>query len=89
MAKTKFLTKCDILADFWVGYKGDEDYEDFISYNDLGLPLAYAISTGIVEKTKKAKTFVEETWDVFLAGFSLKDRGYKSLDDIIAIYEDE
>jgi hypothetical protein len=87
MAKTKFSIKCDILAEFWVAYKGDENYEDFISYNDLGLPLAYAISTDIVERTRKAKTFVEETWDVFLGVHGLEDEGYESLDDILPIDE--
>ena len=88
MAKTKFKHKCDILADLWVAYKGDEEFEDFISYNDLGLPLAYAISTEIVEKTDKAKNFVNETFDVLLESLGLEDEGYTSLDDIIPLDEE-
>ena len=88
MAKTKFKAKCDILADLWVGYKGDPEFEDFIHYNDLGLPLAYSISTDIVEKTPKAKIFVEETFDVLLASLGLDDDGYTSLDEILG-FEDE
>lgn len=88
MAKTKFKTKCDILADLWVGYKGDPEFQDFISYNDLGLPLAYAISTGIVEKTVKAKVFVGETFELLLASLGLEDEGYESLDDVLG-FEDE
>lgn len=88
MAKTKFKAKCDILADFWVAYKGDEDFENFISYNDLGLPLAYSISTGIVEKTDKAKNFVNETFDVLLESLGLDDEGYISLDELIPLDEE-
>lgn len=80
---TPFTTRCDILAELWIGYKSDSEFQDFIRYNDLGLPLAYAISTGIVEASAMSETFINESFDLFLAGYDLSDDGYESLDDII------
>lgn len=83
MSKTKFKNKCDILAELWVNYKNDEEFEEFITYNDLGLPLAYAISTNIVEKTDRAKLFINETFEVLLSGLGVEDEGFETLDDIL------
>jgi hypothetical protein len=80
---TKFKAKCDILADLWLNYRYDEEFVDFIEYNDLGLPLAYALSEGIVEKTPLAKTFVEETFDLLLAGLGIEDEGYTLFDEML------
>lgn len=82
---TPFTNRCDILSELWVAYKGDPEFEDFISYNDLGLPLAYAISTDIVKTSPKAEMFVNETWEVFLSGLDIKDEGFDSLDDILGL----
>lgn len=81
--KTKFKHKCDILADVWLNYRNDEEFVDFIEYNDLGLPLAYALSEGIVEKTALAKTFINESFDLLLAGLGVDDEGYIILDDML------
>jgi hypothetical protein len=81
---TKFKHKCNILADIWLNYRSDAELDDFIEYNDLGLPLAYAIAEGIVESTPLAKTFVEETFDLLLSGLDMEeDTGFKNLDEIL------
>ena len=81
---TKFRNKCEILADLWLNYRYDEQFTDFIAYNDLGLPLAYAIDAGIVEKTALAKTFVNEAFALLLAGLDIeKDAGYFTLDEML------
>lgn len=84
---TPFANRCDILSELWVAYKGDPEFEDFISYNDLGLPLAYAISTDIVKTSPKAEMFINETWEVFLSGLEINDEGFDSLDDILGLGE--
>lgn len=61
--------------------------EDFITYNDLGLPLAYAIDTEIIKSTPKAEMFINETWEVLLAGLNIQDDGFDSLDDLLALIE--
>ncbi len=81
---TSFENKVIILADLWLNYRYDEEFADFIEYNDLGLPLAYAISEGIVKSTDTAESFVNETFDLLLAGVGVEDTGYESLDDILS-----
>ena len=86
---TPFETRCEILADVWLDYKGQPQFEEFISYNDLGLPLAFGIATQIVTATPKAELFVNETFDMFLATIGKTDEGFISLDDVLGIEPDE
>lgn len=80
---TAYEAKCDILAEVWVEHRNDIMLQDFVEYNDLGLPLAYAISNGIVASTDLAKSFIEETFDVMLdTVFSVEDTGFNSLLDL-------
>lgn len=80
---TPYSTKAGILADLWMNYRNDEEFEDFIEYNDLGLPLAYAISTEVVKSTDLAEKFIDETFDLLLAGLEIEDTGFESLDDLL------
>jgi hypothetical protein len=64
-------------------YRGDVEFQDFIEYNDLGLPLAYAISEGIVEKTEIASNFINEAFDILLAALGVEDTGFESLEDML------
>lgn len=64
-------------------YREDEALEDFMDYNDIGLPLAYIISTDIVEMTPKAEVYIDETWHLFLASLEIEDTGFTSLDEIL------
>ena len=79
---TPFKIKCEILAEIFVDYKDDEDFKDLISYGDLGFPLAYCISNGIVKKTKKAKAMIEEVFDLTISSFGLEDEGFTDLEDL-------
>lgn len=81
---TTFENKCIILADLWLNYRNDDNFEDFIEYNDMGLPLAYALSEGIVKGTEASDKFIDETFDLLLAGMSIEDTGFDSLDDVMA-----
>jgi hypothetical protein len=80
---TPFNTRCDILGELWVRYKNSPDFYDFITYNDLGLPLAYSISSGIVKQSSKAEMFVSETWDILLSALDMEDTGFESLDAVL------
>jgi hypothetical protein len=81
--ETSFENKTAILADLWLNYKSDEDFEDFFEYNDLGLPLAYLLDNDIVAVTEKAENFINETFGLFLEGLDVKDEGFESLDEIL------
>ena len=92
---TPFETKCEILADIWLNERDNEDFKDFINYNDLGLPRAYCIANDIVVETDKARSFIEEAFDLLLAGLSLEDEGFEDFDDMMVsvmdpeVFEDE
>lgn len=84
---THFSNRCNILADFYIAYKGDEDFADFFQYNDLGLPIAYAVSAEIVKPTPKTEVFINETFDLLLAGLEIEDTGFDTLEDILPVGE--
>jgi hypothetical protein len=81
---TLYSNKCAILADLWMNYRQDTEFADFVEYNDLGLPLAYAIAENVIVSTEMAQRFIEETFDVLLGGLNVEDEGFDSLDDLLA-----
>jgi hypothetical protein len=81
---TTFENKASILAELWLDYKDDENFQDFIEYNDLGLPLAYCVANGIIETTDKANTFIEEAFALLLDGLGQEDTGYDNLDNLLS-----
>ena len=81
---TPYSNRCDILAELWVEYKHDAKFQDFFDYNDLGLPLAYAISLDIVQSSKLSDNFVDETFELFLQVLGIpEDKGFDSLADVL------
>jgi hypothetical protein len=81
---TPFKAKCEILADLWMSYRFSPRFEDFVSYNDIGLPMAFLLSEGLVKtQNQLAKSMIDETFDIFLGSLKLEDSGYESLDDIL------
>ena len=84
---TPFSNKASILAELWMNHRHDENFRDFVEYNDLGLPLAYAIAENVVAVSDKAKLFVEETFDVLLAGMETEDTGFETLNDLLSSLE--
>jgi hypothetical protein len=81
---TTYSDRLAILSDLWLNYRQDEEFQDFIEYNDIGLPLAYAIANDIVISTDIAEKFVNETFELFLTGLDVEDTGFETLDDILA-----
>ena len=82
---TLFSDKCQILAELWLNYRDEPEFEDFLEYNDLGLPIAYALANSIVKSTEMAERFVEETFDLLLAALEIEDDGWDSLDQMLSI----
>lgn len=80
---TNFSNKCDILAELWLDYRGEEDFADFIEYNDLGLPLAFAISQDIIKSSPRAEGYINEAYDLLLAALEIEDGEFDTLDDVL------
>jgi hypothetical protein len=84
---TSFEAQCEILGDFWLEQKDSDNFSDFMSYNDLGLPLAYAFSSGILSVDSApalAKSFIQETFTLLLESFDIsEDTGFDSIEEIM------
>ena len=81
--QNSFDNKCTVLSDLWMQYRFDKQFEDFVSYNDIGLPLAFLISEELVKPSSQAKSMVEETYDLLLAALSKEDGDFESFDDLM------
>jgi hypothetical protein len=81
---TPFSKRCEILGDLWLQYRDDEGFQDFVEYNDLGLPLAYALREEIVHLAPVAENLVNETFDLLISSIGIEDSGFESLDEILA-----
>jgi hypothetical protein len=85
-----FTDKCGILGQFWFEYRDDDKLSDFIEYNDIGLPLSWFISTGVVTPNPIAEDYVNETFALFLAALSLTENdvdGLDNLNDVLEVVE--
>lgn len=89
MDETTIENKAGILSELWMNYRDDVEFADFIDYNDLGLPLAYAIANGIVELSPKANDFIQETFDLLLASLGIEDTGFETIDDVLDLDTEE
>jgi hypothetical protein len=78
-----FSKKCAILGDFWLNYKDEEGFEDFVEYNDIGLPLAFMIAEDIVLSNQVAEVYVNEAWLLLCEAMNLDSKqDYDSLEDM-------
>lgn len=79
--------KCDIVEEFIRDHLLHNDFDsndinEFIKYNDLGIPLSQAVSYELATLTKNGEFLVEETWVSFCQLFDVDPNGdYEDLDD--------
>lgn len=78
-----FQNKITILSELWMNYRDDQELEDFIEYNDLGLPLAYFLMNEIVLPTEQAEIYINETYDLLIASLTVEDKRWESLDEML------
>lgn len=80
---TDFSNKVAILSDLWMNYRYDGEFEDFIEYNDLGLPLAYVVNTELATTTDAGMIYINETFNLLCAALGLDLEGtYQSLQEM-------
>lgn len=77
--------KAEIIFEFINGYRSDEAFEDFFSYNDLGVPMAVMIVNELVILTDKGLQVIDETWTELCSVLNNADPeyDYESLDELI------
>ena len=87
---TDFTKVCEILGVLYANYKEDEEFKDFIDFNDLGLPLAYFASERLCEVSDDGARYIMETWILFLKGLGLEDTGvWDNLEDVFESAEEK
>lgn len=77
-----FSDKCGILGQFWIQYREDENLKVFTEYNDIGLPLAYFIASGLVTPNPIAEDYVNETFNMFVAALELTEADLNGINDL-------
>jgi hypothetical protein len=75
--------KITILAELWMNYRDDDELEDFIEYNDIGLPLAYLLMNEIVLPSEQSAIYINETYDLFVSSLIVEDKEWQSLDEML------
>lgn len=84
--ETPFDSKCQILGQLWFEYKEDPEFTDFIEYNDIGLPLAFLLSSELAIPNAKSEMYIDETFSLLLAALGKEsDEGYDSLEDLLTL----
>lgn len=80
---TPFSKRCEILSELWLNYRDNETFEEFIEYNDLGLPMAHLIAENLVEATRQGEIYIDETFELLLNVLSIEDDNYDSLAEML------
>lgn len=78
----EYSKKCEILNQLWMSHRHDEAFEDFVDYNDLGLPIAVLVAEEIMSLTPRAEIYLNETWDLLVASLEIEDKDYESLEEM-------
>lgn len=88
MQSNEFINQVSVLAELWMNYRDEEQLEDFIEYNDLGLPLAYLLHNEMVELREGAEVYISESYALLLASLGIEDDSYESLDEMLQASND-
>lgn len=80
-----FADRCGILGQFWYDFRNDEELKPFISYNDVGMPLAWFISTGVVTPLPMAEEYINETFAMFLDAMEITEDDVIDVDNLDAV----
>jgi hypothetical protein len=72
--------KAGAVGQLWIEFRNDEDFEEFMEYNDLGCPMAYMVAEGLIEELSPVgEEMITETFDMFI---NLLDVTYEELDTL-------
>jgi hypothetical protein len=85
-----FADRCGILGQFWYDFRDDQTVKPFMEYNDVGMPLAWFIATGVVTPLPMAEEYINETFAMFLDAMEVEEADVvdvDNLDDLLAIVE--
>ena len=55
--------KCEVLSNIYLNLKDEEEWQDFVAYWNLTLPIAQAILMGVVLPTSKSEEMINSAWE--------------------------
>jgi hypothetical protein len=59
--------KAGVLGQLWIDFREDEDFSEFMNYNDMGLPMSYMLASGLIkELTPLGEQYINESFDMFI-----------------------
>ena len=79
---TTFSNKVYILGQLWSFHKGSDHFVDFISYHNVGMPLAHMIDIDVCQANETGERIINETWDSLLDQIGIDDTGFEHIDDV-------
>lgn len=63
----QFADKAGVLGQLWIEFRHDEDFSEFMDYNDLGMPMSYMVAEGLIKDLSPVgEEMLEETFKMFL-----------------------
>lgn len=82
MTNTPFSKRVEILSDLYM--ENSEEYEEFISDNDIGVPLSVLITQGCATPSDKGIEYINQSFDSFCELLDIDRHGdYNSFDEMI------
>lgn len=79
--------KTGVLGELWLEFKEDENFREFIKYNDIGLPLAYYIAEGLTQGlTPLGEQYITETFDMLMQLLTLTEEEIdREIGDLVSL----
>ncbi len=80
--------KAEIIFEFINEYRGEEAFDDFFSFNDLGVPMAVMIVNDLISLSDEGLDVFNETWKSLCETLNHADPNYQytNLDELIEMY---
>ena len=85
MMDDAFKNRCTILGQFWYDFRDDPTVKPFMEYNDVGMPLAWFIATGVVTPLPMAEEYINETFAMFLDAMEITEDDVVDVDNLDAV----
>lgn len=79
-----YLQKSQLIVEFTEQEFANTEFDDFFDYNDIGVPLAIALSNNLVTLTNEGEKVLEETYIDLCNLFEANpNKEYESIEDLI------
>jgi membrane protease subunit (stomatin/prohibitin family) len=57
-----------------MNYRREEEFIEFVDYNDIGLPLAYAFANDIAIQTEIGERYINETYELLAEAVGVSEK---------------